>query len=87
MSEEAGHQEQPPIAPVQTAKNEPSANVQEKTFRPGRLTPRPSFLENLANSRDRQFMLDRRNSSELNRYFVCHRCSDGLPLTRVKLGS
>ncbi|RAH44734.1 UPF0187 domain membrane protein [Aspergillus brunneoviolaceus CBS 621.78] len=69
MSEEAGHQEQPPIAPVQTAKNEPSANVQEKTFRPGRLTPRPSFLENLANSRDRQFMLDRRNSSELNRYF------------------
>ncbi|RAL10018.1 UPF0187 domain membrane protein [Aspergillus homomorphus CBS 101889] len=69
MSEEAGHPEQPLVAPVQAAKNEPSASVQEKEPRPGRLTPRPSFLENLANSRDRQFMLDRRNSSELVRYF------------------
>ncbi|PYH42021.1 UPF0187 domain membrane protein [Aspergillus saccharolyticus JOP 1030-1] len=69
MSEEAGHQEEPLVAPVQTAKNEPSTNVQEKEPRPGRLTPRPSFLENLANSRDSQFMLDRRNSSELVRYF------------------
>lgn len=37
----------------------------------GRLTPRPSFLENLASSTDRQFMLGRRNSSEIDRYFVC----------------
>lgn len=36
----------------------------------GRLTPRPSFMENLANSRDSQFHLDRRDSSELERYFV-----------------
>lgn len=35
------------------------------------ITPRPTFLENLANSRDSQFMLDRRNSSEIDRYFVC----------------
>ncbi|GKZ18624.1 hypothetical protein AbraIFM66951_007644 [Aspergillus brasiliensis] len=36
----------------------------------GRLTPRPSFLENhLASSRDTQFMLGRRNSSEIDRYF------------------
>ncbi|KAB8078402.1 UPF0187-domain-containing protein [Aspergillus leporis] len=34
-----------------------------------RITPRPTFLENLANSRDSQFMLDRRNSSEIDRYF------------------
>lgn len=39
--------------------------------RRGNLTPRPTFLENLANSRDSQFMLDRRNSSEIDRYFVC----------------
>jgi hypothetical protein len=40
----------------------------------GRLTPRPTFLENLANSREAQFQLDRRDSSELDRYFVrfCH---------------
>ncbi|KAA8647623.1 hypothetical protein EYZ11_003246 [Aspergillus tanneri] len=37
--------------------------------RPANLTPRPTFLENLANSRDSQFMLDRRNSSEIDRYF------------------
>ncbi|KAI9041643.1 UPF0187 domain membrane protein [Aspergillus affinis] len=30
---------------------------------------RPTFMENLANSRDSQFMLDRRNSSEIDRYF------------------
>lgn len=36
-----------------------------------RLTPRPTFMENLANSRDAQFHLDRRDSSELERYFVC----------------
>ncbi|KAJ5462881.1 hypothetical protein N7475_007825 [Penicillium sp. IBT 31633x] len=35
----------------------------------GRITPRPTFLENLATSRDSQFQLDRRDSSELDRYF------------------
>ncbi|EKV10682.1 Bestrophin-like [Penicillium digitatum] len=35
----------------------------------GRITPRPTFLGNLATSRDTQFQLDRRNSSELERYF------------------
>ncbi|KAJ5573637.1 uncharacterized protein N7459_008064 [Penicillium hispanicum] len=35
----------------------------------GRLTPRPTFMEHLANSRDSQFHLDRRDSSELERYF------------------
>lgn len=34
------------------------------------LTPRPTFMENLANSRDRQFKLSRQDSSELERYFV-----------------
>jgi hypothetical protein len=36
----------------------------------GRITPRPTFLEHLATSRDSQFHLDRRDSSELDRYFV-----------------
>ncbi|CAG8883286.1 unnamed protein product [Penicillium salamii] len=35
----------------------------------GRITPRPTFLEHLATSRDSQFHLDRRDSSELERYF------------------
>ncbi|OOQ89829.1 UPF0187 domain membrane protein [Penicillium brasilianum] len=34
-----------------------------------RLTPRPTFMENLASSRDAQFHLGRRDSSELERYF------------------
>ena len=39
----------------------------------GRMTPRPTFLEHLATSRDSQFHLDRRDSSELDRYFVSSR--------------
>ncbi|KAJ5743000.1 hypothetical protein N7533_010102 [Penicillium manginii] len=34
-----------------------------------RLTPRPTFMEHLATSRDSQFHLDRQDSSELDRYF------------------
>ncbi|KAJ5099800.1 hypothetical protein N7532_006801 [Penicillium argentinense] len=34
-----------------------------------RLTPRPTFMEHLVASRDAQFHLDRRDSSELDRYF------------------
>lgn len=36
----------------------------------GRLTPRPTFMDHLVNSRDAQFHLNRRESSELERYFV-----------------
>jgi hypothetical protein len=36
----------------------------------GRLTPRPTFMEHLADSRDAMFHLNRRDSSELERYFV-----------------
>ena len=43
---------------------------QEQVSSFGRLTPRPTFLEHLATSRDTQFQLDRRDSSELDRYFV-----------------
>ncbi|PWY85768.1 UPF0187 domain membrane protein [Aspergillus sclerotioniger CBS 115572] len=65
MAEEASHDS---LAPV--AVELPAVGPQlEKEPRPGRLTPRPSFLENLASSRATQFMLDRRNSSELDRYF------------------
>ena len=68
MAEEATHDS---LAPV--AVELPAVGPQhEKEPRPGRLTPRPSFLENLASSRATQFMLDRRNSSELDRYFVSH---------------
>jgi hypothetical protein len=48
-----------------------SLKEQESTER---LTPRPTFMENLANSRDAQFHLDRRDSSELERYFVSGYC-------------
>lgn len=42
----------------------------EKSSSPGRITPRPTFLENLADSRDSQFMLHRQDSDDLDRYFV-----------------
>ncbi|KAF7719586.1 Bestrophin-like protein [Penicillium ucsense] len=35
----------------------------------GRLTPRPTFMENLASSREAQFHFHRTDSSELERYF------------------
>ncbi|KAL4807782.1 Bestrophin, RFP-TM, chloride channel-domain-containing protein [Aspergillus unguis] len=41
----------------------------EKSSSPGRMTPRPTFLENLADSRDSQFMLNRSDSDDLDRYF------------------
>ncbi|KAL2865638.1 UPF0187 domain membrane protein [Aspergillus lucknowensis] len=41
----------------------------EKSSSQERITPRPTFLENLASSRDSQFMLDRRDSDDLDRYF------------------
>ncbi|KNG82504.1 hypothetical protein ANOM_009690 [Aspergillus nomiae NRRL 13137] len=62
-------------APVQAdirshAAHHDQGTVPERESSPvRRITPRPTFLDNLANSRDSQFMLDRRNSSELDRYF------------------
>ncbi|KAE8329871.1 Bestrophin, RFP-TM, chloride channel-domain-containing protein [Aspergillus sergii] len=62
-------------APVQAdirshAVHHDQGTVPERESSPARrITPRPTFLENLANTRDSQFMLDRRNSSELDRYF------------------
>ncbi|KAL2825642.1 Bestrophin, RFP-TM, chloride channel-domain-containing protein [Aspergillus cavernicola] len=41
----------------------------EKSSSQERLTPRPTFLENLANSRDSQFMLSQHDSDDLDRYF------------------
>ncbi|KAL4890064.1 Bestrophin, RFP-TM, chloride channel-domain-containing protein [Aspergillus ambiguus] len=46
----------------------PSSQVEEKPSRE-RITPRPTFLENLADSRDSQFMLHSRDSDDLDRYF------------------
>lgn len=48
---------------------------------PRRITPRPSFLENLADSRERQFMLDRRNSTDVDRYFVCTSLASGIGMS------
>ncbi|PLB34298.1 UPF0187 domain membrane protein [Aspergillus candidus] len=49
--------------------DQPNVHVEKETPK-GQLTPRPTFLANLrASSREAQFMLDRRNSSELDRYF------------------
>ncbi|PIG87946.1 UPF0187 domain membrane protein [Aspergillus arachidicola] len=62
-------------APVQAdirshAVHHDQGTVPEREPSPARrITPRPTFLENLASTRDSQFMLDRRNSSELDRYF------------------
>lgn len=70
MGDEASHDNH--LAPA--ADHDVPAGVGANELREpprGRLTPRPSFLENLASSREKQFMLGRRNSSEIDRYFVC----------------
>ena len=71
----AAHTDGP--APVQAetrhannAQGQHSGPPSEKSSSPGRMTPRPTFLENLADSRDSQFMLNRRDSDDLDRYFV-----------------
>ncbi|KAJ5795060.1 hypothetical protein N7457_001659 [Penicillium paradoxum] len=53
----AGHHDAPPV------------HEKEQTSSVGRITPRPTFLEHLASSRESQFQLNRRDSSELDRYF------------------
>lgn len=47
-----------------------TAPASEKSSSRERITPRPTFLENLADSRDSQFMLNRQDSEDLDRYFV-----------------
>ncbi|KAL3465829.1 Bestrophin, RFP-TM, chloride channel-domain-containing protein [Aspergillus heterothallicus] len=44
-------------------------HIDDKISSQERITPRPTFLENLASSRDSQFMFDRRDSDDLDRYF------------------
>lgn len=43
----------------------------DEHFLPRQLTSRPSFLEKMANSRETQFTLHRRQSTDVDRYFVC----------------
>lgn len=72
-----GHGHSNPHIRVQPVSHDMPQNLQshhlqdDLSFTPRRLTPRPSFLENLADSRDRQFMLHRRQSTDVDRYFVC----------------
>ncbi|KAL5360349.1 Bestrophin, RFP-TM, chloride channel-domain-containing protein [Aspergillus floccosus] len=64
-----------PPAPVQATvhahavhHDQGSSQVEKETPRK-QITPRPTFLENLADSRDSQFMFHRRDSDDLDRYF------------------
>lgn len=50
--------------------NQP-VNHEEKEPCVGRVTPRPTFLENLADSRESQFRFHRRKSDDFDSYFVC----------------
>lgn len=59
-----------------------TTSIEREKANVGRMTPRPTFLEHLATSRDSQFHLDRRDSSELDRYFVCL-CHDAMVLIRL----
>ncbi|KAE8142236.1 UPF0187-domain-containing protein [Aspergillus pseudotamarii] len=71
VSAQAGEGPAPVQADIRShAVHHDQGTVPQREPSPGRrVTPRPTFLENLANTRDTQFMLDRRNSSELDRYF------------------
>lgn len=59
-----------------------TTSIEREQVNVGRMTPRPTFLEHLATSRDSQFHLDRRDSSEFERYFVCI-CHDAMALARL----
>jgi hypothetical protein len=50
--------------------NQAQPHIEKEQDSVGRLTPRPTFMDHLVNSRDAQFHLNRRESSELERYFV-----------------
>ena len=69
--------ETPEPEPAPGHKPQPHVQVQSCPERPElpprRLTHRPTFLENLASSRDTQFTL-KRHSSDVDRYFVCCSC-------------
>lgn len=61
----------PQSEPVHFANHDLEADLSPDFLAPGRrLTPRPTFLENVVNPRDAPSTLRRRNSSELVRYFV-----------------
>lgn len=61
----------PEPEPVHFSNHDIEANLPHDFLAPGRrLTPRPTFLENVVNPRDTPSTLRRRNSSELIRYFV-----------------
>lgn len=58
--------------PVRIVNHDVEADLPPEFSAPGRrLTPRPTFLENVVNPRDTPTTLRRQNSSELVRYFVC----------------
>ncbi|KAJ5589828.1 hypothetical protein N7450_003800 [Penicillium hetheringtonii] len=60
----------PQSEPVHFANHDLEADLSPDFLAPGRrLTPRPTFLENVVNPRDAPSTLRRRNSSELVRYF------------------
>ncbi|KAL3474524.1 Bestrophin, RFP-TM, chloride channel-domain-containing protein [Aspergillus californicus] len=62
----------PVVSDVRHANHNAQANGphhNEKSTSQERLTPRPTFLDNLANSRDSQFMLSRQDTDDLDRYF------------------
>ncbi|KAL5342930.1 Bestrophin, RFP-TM, chloride channel-domain-containing protein [Aspergillus crustosus] len=68
----AGDGPAPVMSEVRHANNHGAAATapSEKSQKSSRrITPRPTFLENLADSRDSQFMLNRRDSDDLDRYF------------------
>ncbi|KAL4870529.1 hypothetical protein BDV12DRAFT_207588 [Aspergillus spectabilis] len=70
----AGDGPAPVVADVRHANNHGNTTTNdersEKSAKSSRrITPRPTFLENLADSRDSQFMLNRRDSDDLDRYF------------------
>jgi hypothetical protein len=48
----------------------------------GRVTPRPTFLENLADSRESQFRFHRRKNDDFDSYFVCVFCFSAVVLIR-----
>ncbi|EAW12575.1 UPF0187 domain membrane protein [Aspergillus clavatus NRRL 1] len=63
-----------PTLPVQAnvhsqAAHHPQVAHHEEEKEPERVTPRPTFLENLADSRESQFMFHRRRSDDFDSYF------------------
>ena len=72
-----GHAHSHPHIRVQDGSHDSPQTLQlpnlsdDEHFLPHRLSSRPSFLEKMANSREPQFTLHRRQSTDVDRYFVC----------------